>query len=97
MKRVLIALSFGAACIGLSACADDYYGPHRYAYEHGPVGYDGYYDNFYGPVYDGYWGDDGFYYSTGDGRPYVRDDGGHFRHEGGSGFVEFHGGLHRPH
>lgn len=99
MKRTLIALSLGAALIGVSACASGYYGPGPgpqggVFYEHNPVAYDGYYDDFYGPFYDGYWGDGGFYYSTGEGRPYVRDEGNHFRHESMDGMHSFHGGMH---
>jgi hypothetical protein len=95
MNRILLALGFGAAVIGLSACAEDYGGPRHYAaYDHNPIGYDGFYDGYYGPFYDGYWGDGGFYYSTGEGRPYVRDDGNHFRHESGAGMTPFHGGVH---
>lgn len=100
MKRLLFALSLGAACIGAAGCEGAYYGAdgghHRlYAYEHGPIGYDGFYDNYYGPFYDGYWGDGGFYYSTGEGRPYQLDRGNHFRHDSFDGFSPFHGGIHR--
>src|ERR1700761_9550505 len=96
MKPLIIALSIGAACAGLAACADDY-GPRGGVayYEHHPVGYDGYYDDFYGPFYDGYWGDGGFFYSTGPGVPFVIDSGNHFRHENAAGFHSFHGGMHR--
>jgi hypothetical protein len=63
------------------------------------VDYDGYYDGFYGPYYDGYWGPDGaFYYSGGAGHPFVRDEGGHFRHDAHAGFrgvhSNAHGGMH---
>lgn len=99
MKRTLIALALGAAALGMAGCADDYYagGPRAYAYDHHPIGYDGYYDGFYGDVYDGYWGDEGFYYSTGPNVGFVVDRGNHFRHDAGAGFHEFHGGRHRPH
>ncbi len=104
MKRILLVLSLGVAAAGLGACADDYYGGgygHGYGYNDGPgfyayhpIGYDGFYDDAYGPFYDGYWGDGGFYYSTGEGRPYVLDRDNHFRHESGEGFHAFHGGMH---
>jgi hypothetical protein len=65
----------------------------------GIAGYDGYYDDYYGPFYDGYWGNDGFfYYSGGEGRPFLRDEGHHFRREAGEGFHAVHGhgaGEHR--
>jgi len=98
MKRLLTALTFSAAALSLVACADGYYGGmdhgrHYAAYEHHPTGYDGYYDGFYGPFYDGYWGDGGFYYSTGEGHPYVRDEGNHFRSAPAEGMSPFHGGI----
>jgi len=97
MKRVLFALSLGAAVLGVSACADGYYGGPRAGvayYDHGPIGFDGYYDDAYGPFYDGYWGDGGFYYSTGEGRGYQLDRANHFRHEASDGFHAVHGGVH---
>ncbi len=43
-------------------------------------GYAAYYDGFYGPIRNGYWASTNeYYYSTGEGRPFIRDDGGHFR------------------
>jgi len=97
MNRFLLALSAAAACAGLGACVDDNYYPRQAAdfYVHHPVAYDGYYDDFYGNVYDGYWGDEGFYYSMGEGQPFAVDRANHFRHEdGGQGFHAFHGGVH---
>jgi hypothetical protein len=44
--------------------------------------HDSYYDDFYGPVFGGYWATDGFfYYQTGLGSLWLRDDGRHFRHD----------------
>ena len=100
MNRALVALAAAGALVGLAGCADGYYGSdygHRRVayYENHPVGYDGYYDGHYGPFYDGYWSDGGtFYYSTGEGRPYVADREGHFRREGGDGYTNFHGGRY---
>jgi len=55
--------------------------------------YDAYYDDAYGPFYDGYWGGDGaFYYRGGAGRPFFRDGGGHFHHGPSAGFHGVHGG-----
>lgn len=89
MKKLVIAL---ACAVGLSACASGYYeGGGGYTY------YNGYYDNFYGPVAYGYWGPDNFfYYRTGVSAVYVRDDARHFRRERGDGFHRFHMRGRRP-
>jgi hypothetical protein len=87
MKRVLLA---ALAALGVSACAEDYYGP----YGGGGVAY---YDDFYGPYSDGYWGPDGyFWYGGGRGHPYFRDEGHHFHHQprGGDHGVHAHPGFH---
>lgn len=77
MKRALLA---AAAALTLSACAEDLgYGP---SFGGDMV----YYDSYYGPFYNGYWGPDGvFWYSPGRGRPYVRDDSHHFRRDNPGG------------
>jgi len=63
------------------------YGPGTVA----PVGYDAFYDGFYGPFYDGYWGADGaFYYRAPSDHDWRRDDAQHFRHEAGAGFRRIH-------
>lgn len=50
----------------------------------GDILYNGYYDDSYGPIYDGYWGEaDTFYYRGGREGPYLRDEGRHFRREAG--------------
>ena len=75
--------------MSLGACETyDHPGPGPYAY-----GYvDGYYDDYYGPLYDGYWGpDDYFYYRTGATGDYLRDNDHHFRHDSAQGFHSFHG------
>ena len=91
MKKFLVtACAIGAALL-TSACASDGY------YHHGGMGvaYDGYYDDAYGPFYDGYWGGDGaFYYSTGQGGQYRRDDAHHFRHDNFNGFHSVQGHPH---
>jgi hypothetical protein len=73
----------------LAGCASGpYYGPGP-----GPVavGYDGYYDGFYGPVYDGYWRGGHFWWRDAAGHPFRRDNAGHFSHEGRTGFQHIHG------
>jgi hypothetical protein len=92
MRKTLLAAGALSVLIGLSACADDYgyYG----------AGYgtpDVYYDNYYGPYTDGYWGPDNFfYYRGGDGR-YLRDEGRHFRHERFERARGFHAHHDRDH
>jgi hypothetical protein len=54
--------------------------------------FDAFYDGHYGPFYNGYWSKEGaFFFSTGPGRPYVRDDGGHFRRLNSDGFFPVEG------
>ncbi len=87
MLATIAALGAAAA---LSACATDgYYAGGPY----GGVGFDAYYDGFYGPYYGGYWGPDGgFYYYTDSGhRHWRRDEGNHFHHEGGHGMRHVRG------
>jgi hypothetical protein len=85
MKRLLIALCVTLPALPLAACADGYYGGGAYAGS--AYAYNGYYDDYYGPVYDGYWGDDGaFYYRGSDhDRHFHRGDPAHFSHDGAAG------------
>ena len=63
--------------------SDNSYGYDGYGYDgygYGPSGgttviwHDGYYDNFYGPVYGGYWDvDNYFWYQSRSNGPYLRD------------------------
>ncbi len=90
MKRVALALSALVPIVALSAC-DDGYGYGGYgggiAYASRPYAYNGYYDGFYGPIFDGYWGTDNFfYYRRGDrDRRFYRGDRDHFDRERGRG------------
>jgi hypothetical protein len=59
-------------------------------YGYGPsstlIWHDAYYDNFYGPVFGGYWDLDGyFWYQSRSSGPYVRDHARHFRRDNFSG------------
>ena len=98
MNKTLIALGLAAGLLSVTACAS---GPYGYAGGYGPepVAYDGYYDDAYGPFYDGYWaGDGGYYYTDAPGHPYHRDTAGHFRRDQASGFHAVHGtGAGRHH
>ena len=84
MKRALTIALLAAASVPLSACAG---GVGLELESPGPYAYDGYYDGYYGPVYDGYWGNDGyFYYRHGEGEgAYVRGDRDHFAREAPQG------------
>ncbi|MGA0600241.1 hypothetical protein ACO2Q3_05990 [Caulobacter sp. KR2-114] len=94
MKTLILTLAAGAAALSLGACATDEGYGHR-AYYGGAVGYDGFYDDAYGPFYDGYWGGDGFfYYSDAAGHPFRRDDAHHFRHDQAGGYHAVHGSGH---
>ena len=47
-----------------------------------------YYDQFYGPVYSGYWGSDGmFHYELASNGPWLIDSAHHFRHDASTGFT----------
>lgn len=81
MRKLLLSAS---AALFLAGCA----GP---GYVGGGVAYDGYYDNAYGPIYDGYWGEgDVFFYRSSHHGRYVRDTGGHFRHDMMAGYQPMH-------
>ena len=109
-KRASVYAALVLGLGGLSGCADDgmgFGGGDAY-YTAGPWTYDGWYDGFYGPIYDGYWGSDGvFYYRGSDGdRQFHRGSGTHFRHDGPGDtghFQRFEGqgqpmqGMHAPH
>jgi hypothetical protein len=92
MKPVFIALG---AALALSACAD-YYGGRAPPGYYDAGGYNAYYDDAYGPFYDGYWDGDVFLFSRGRGRPFERDEAHHFHRAGGAGFHGVHGNFHRP-
>lgn len=86
MKQLLLIASFATA---LSACATDGY------YGGGGLGV-AYYDNAYGPYYDGYWQRDRYYYRTHRHGRYLRDDGHHFLRDRAEGFREYRGRRGRP-
>jgi len=91
MRMMVLGLAIAGMAITLPSCA---------SYGHGPgfgvaaLDYDAYYDDAYGPFYDGYWGDDGaFYYRGGPDGGFSRDGGGHFQHGPAAGFHGVHGGA----
>ncbi len=71
-----------ALLLAAAGCAD--YGPHDRMAMAG--GYDGYYDDFYGPYNDGYWGGDGYFYYSDHPGHFNRDEAHHFRRDAASGF-----------
>lgn len=77
---LLAALAAGAL---LGACGGNYYGGGDVGYV-GPVALDdcgGWYDDYYGPIDDGCWADDGAFWYRGHGdNHWHRDAGGHFAH-----------------
>jgi hypothetical protein len=91
--KIRFAPALGAAVLALSlagcAAGGGYYGHPGFVAAEGD--YDGFYDDFYGPVGDGYWGPDGaFFYSDAPGHEFHRDSGGHFRHDNATGFHPMH-------
>lgn len=61
MKRLLLATAILLPAFALSACDNGFgYGGTSVGvgYAGSPYAYDAYYDGFYGPIYDGYWGND---------------------------------------
>jgi hypothetical protein len=92
IRQVLVA---GAAVMMMAGCADygvGYYGPGPVA----AVDYDGYYDGYYGPIYDGYWNGGSFYYRTRAGGHW-RKGGNHFRRTESAGFNHIQGTAHPDH
>jgi hypothetical protein len=87
-------LAIATMSLALPSCASNGHGMRSLA---SLDDYDAYYDDAYGPFYDGYWGDDGaFYHREHPGQPFAPDNGGHFHHSGGGGFHGVHtgGGAH---
>jgi len=89
--RFLVAL----ATLPLAGCAGGYGGvDYVNGAPPGAIAYDGFYDNYYGPIYGGYWGNGNvFYYRhTPHGR-FVADRGNHFRRgpDASPGFHSMHG------
>lgn len=84
-RRFLLFAAVSGAAAGLSACAD-YYGGAGVGYGYNDYD-DLYYDNYYGPVSEGYWDSDGwYYYRDRTTRRYRRDDGRHFRRDAANGY-----------
>jgi hypothetical protein len=99
MKRLIIGLAVALGSLSLAACAEDGYGYGRLSWSSYP--YSGWYDNYYGPIYDGYWGTDNYFYyrrQSQDNR-YYRDRQQHFRRGDmapGGNFHRFEGTNQQP-
>ncbi len=94
MKSLTILAAAAAAAMTLSAC--EMYGHHGpdYAVSGGYI--DGYYDDAYGPIDGGYWGDDGVFMYRGADHQFHHDDGGHFRKDAAQGYHTAHVPMARP-
>lgn len=83
MKRMMMLVGLALAAVPLAGCAEDYGygGSYGYSAYYGPRGL-GWYDGYYGPVYDGYWGNGGaiYYYRMHERDRWRRDEGRHFRY-----------------
>src|SRR5260221_12554753 len=67
MRRLLIAIWITLPALALAGCTS--WG----VYSGGPHPYRGYYDDYYGPIYDGYWGSNGlFYFLSNEQDPHFR-------------------------
>ena len=90
--KAILAATLAAGLLAGCAGGPGYYGG-------GPgvrvaVGYDGYYDGFYGPISDGYWRGNVFYWRDREDHRFRRDDGRHFRREAAQGFQHMLGERH---
>lgn len=99
MKGTLAAIALAFVATLPSACAGDTYGRGIVSWTSYP--YHGWYNGFYGPFHDGYWGTDGYFYFRllAEDRFYRRDRARHFRREavhGNSAFRRFDRNLTPP-
>lgn len=83
MRRSMVVLSLALSALPLTACVEDGYG-YGSLYVGSAYPYSGYYDDYYGPIYDGYWGTDSYFYyrRSEQDRSYRRGDREHFRRGG---------------
>ncbi len=94
MRRLLF-LAAAAGMLAAAGCASDgYYGGGAYGYNSAAPA-DVWYDGYYGPYSEGYWGDGGaFYFRSQDGHVY-RDRADHFRTREFPGAQLYHSRHHR--
>jgi hypothetical protein len=93
MKKTIGLCAALAAGALLGACGGNYYGGGGVGYV-GPVALDdcgGFYDDYYGPIDDGCWADDGAFWYRGHGdHAWHRDTGNHFAHAQAGSMHEVH-------
>ncbi len=100
MKPPILLCSLALCIMPFGGCADGY--DTNLAMGWNAYPYDAWYDNYYGPIYDGYWGQDDFFYFRvlPSERTFRRGDRNHF-HRGGENppdhrFQRFTGTLRPP-
>jgi hypothetical protein len=93
IKAILIS----AVATGLLGGCEGNYGVGYYGPPGEAIAYDGYYDDYYGPIYDGYWNNDVFFYRNHAGDQFRRDDSQHVRREATQGFHHIGGTAHVQH
>ena len=102
MKRTLITLALAAAApLALSACMEDGYTTTSVGIGWQSYPYDVWYDDYYGPFYDGYWGTDGFFYYRllQNQNVWRRADQNHFRRQPPANtdrYRQYNGSTHQP-
>jgi len=90
VKHLSPLIAASALALLLAGCMSD--DDHHNGFRTAGVDYDGYYDDAYGPITDGYWGSDGaFYYAIGGARSYRRDDDHHVQRDASAGRHNIHG------
>ncbi len=95
MRKLFLIAAAGSALLAAGCATNGAYYGGGYGYNSGISG-DVWYDGYYGPYADGYWGDgDAFFFRGVDGH-YYRDRASHFRNQSFSGAQHFTAG-HRRH
>jgi hypothetical protein len=90
IRKLSPLIGAAAVAVLLAGCA--YGDDHHHNFRTAGVDYDGYYDDAYGPITDGYWGSDGvFYFAVGGGHTYRRDDDHHIQRDQAPGRHNIHG------
>lgn len=88
MKHLISALAVAAGIAALAGCGHDENAQHTSPMYSAGGAVDVYYDNNYGPIYDGYWSGETFHFRTGADQAFQADTGGHIRKSPAPGFSE---------